>query len=66
MEAKIDVNIKNILSKTKEFGNKFEALCKEYGVAPNIATNEETGEVFLIVNVKDLIDENDIDMKIEK
>lgn len=66
IKAEIKVNVEDILERTKEFGKEFEELCNKYGLVPNIATDDETKDVFFVVNVKDLIQEKDIDMKIVK
>lgn len=66
MKTKIEVNVNDIIERTKQFGKEYEELCNKYGLVPEIATNEETKDVFFIVSVKDLINEKDIKMNIEK
>ena len=66
MKANIKVNVDDVITRTKEFGKEFEALCNKYGLVPNIATNKKTKDVFFVVNVKDFIEEKDIHMNIEK
>lgn len=66
MEVEIKCNIEEVLKKTAEFGKEFEALCNKYGVVPATANDDETGDIFFVVNVKDLINEEDIEVNIAK
>lgn len=64
--ATVKVDIKTILERTKEFGKEFEELCNKYGLVPDMAKDNETNDIFFIVSVKDLINEEDIKLKIGK
>ena len=64
--ATINVDVKTILERTKEFGKEFEELCNKYGLVPDMAKEDETNDIFFIVSVKNLINEKDIKMNIGK
>ena len=66
MNVEVKVNVEDILERTKEFGKEFEELCSKYGLAPGVANDEETNEVFFVVNVKDLIDKKDMEINLVK
>lgn len=64
--ATVKVDIKSILERTKEFGKEFEELCKKYGLVPDMAKDDETNDIFFVVNVKDLINKEDIDIQMKE
>lgn len=64
--ATINVDIKTILERTKEFGKEFEELCNKYGLVPDMAKDDETNDIFFVVSVKSFINKEDIKMNIEK
>ena len=66
MKATVNIDIKTILERTKEFGKEFEELCYKYGLVPDMAKDDETKDIFFIVSVKDLINEKDIKLNIGK
>ena len=66
LQANVEINIKDILERTKEFGKEFEELCYKYGLAPDIAKDDKTKNIYFVVNVKDLINKNDIKIQIKK
>lgn len=65
-KVNIEVNIKDILKRTKQFGKDFEELCNKYGLVPDMAKDNSTNDVYFVVNVKDLIEKKDIKMNVEK
>ena len=66
VKAKVELDKEKVVSKVKDFTKELVDLCERYGFIPQIATNAETKENFIIVNVADLITEDDIKMQIVK
>ena len=64
-KVNVEINIKDILERTKEFGKEFEELCNKYGLVPDMAKDDKTNDVYFVVSVKDLIDKKDIRMDID-
>lgn len=66
MEATIKFNQKQIVKRMKEFNNKLIALCDEYGLETHLASDDETNEKFIVIDIKDFIKEEDIKLNIRK
>lgn len=65
MNAELKIDVNSILERTKEFGKEFEELCNKYGLIPDVASDAENNDIFFVVSIKDLINENDIDIKVK-
>lgn len=66
MEATVKVNTKNVINRMKEFNKKLIALCDEYGLETHLASDDETNEKYIVIDIKDFIKEEDIKLNIEK
>ena len=43
-----------------------EKLCNKYGITPEMATDNETDNTYIVINIQDFIREDDIKMKIKR
>lgn len=66
LEAKAEVNTKEILKRFRAFNNELMELCSKYDLEPQLAKDDETKDNFIIINVKDFIKEEDIKIDIKK
>lgn len=66
MEATLKVDTKKVINRMKEFNKKLIALCDEYGLETHFASDDETNEKYIVIDIKDFIKEEDINMNIEK
>ena len=66
VNAKVKIDKYSILNKFTAFTKELLELCEKYGLEPQTAADSKTHETFIIVNVKDFIQKEDIDVMIEK
>lgn len=66
VKAEVKVNTDDVLKRFKSFTKELMKLCEKYGLEPEVARDDETKDNFIIVNVKDFIQEKDIKMSIKK
>ena len=67
-EVKAEVRIDNtkVVSRVSEFIGELKQLADKYEVELGTATNDENGDNYLTINLKEFIKRNDIEMKIRK
>lgn len=66
MEPTVKIKTKKVINRMKEFNKKLIALCDEYGVEAHLASDDETDEKYIVIDIKDFIKEKDIKMNIGK
>ena len=66
MKAKTKIKVKQVASRCKSFMLELERLCNEYGVTPEMASDNETNDKYIVISIADFVKKEDIKMKIEK
>lgn len=66
MEVKIKKNKDKVINRFKKFSNELLKLCDRYGLEIQMATDNETNDNFIVINVADFIKEEDFKIKVRK
>ena len=66
MEVSVSVDVKASIQRMKKFNKELLKLCDKYGLETHFASDEETKEHYIVIDIKDFIKEEDIKLDIEK
>ena len=66
MKAYLKVDVDEAIERFKEFQVELMELCNKYKIEPQLAKDDETNDNFIVINVKDFIKKEDIELNIGK
>lgn len=59
MKALLDYDVEATMKRYKRFTKKLDKLCTKFGTKYKYANDNETNEIYLVINVRDLQKEKD-------
>ncbi len=66
MEVKIKKNKDKAINRFKKFSNELLKLCDRYDLEVQMATDDETNDNFIVINVADFIKKEDFKVRVRK